>query len=38
MYLRRLNNVIVDMRPEENTSKIRLVGDNRGIGVVEILS
>ena len=37
MYFRRLNNVIVDMRPEENTSKIGLAGDNRGIGVVEIV-
>lgn len=37
MYFRRLNNVIVDMKPEENSREAGLLSDNRGIGVVEIV-
>ncbi len=37
MHSRRLDNVIIDMRPVENIEEVRLINDNRGIGVVEIV-
>ena len=37
MHSRRLNNVIIDMRPDENIEEVSLINDNRGIGVVEIV-